>query len=92
MIPMQLKERKVKNRIEVCRIDTTRRDEFENALKDQRDWLKLIRDELNRYPKPMFYFKQTIVHYIPAITKDNIKKFNKEYKKNQKNLKYDSSI
>jgi len=87
MIPTQLKDRKIKNRIEVCRIDTTRRDEFENGLKDQKDWLKLIRDELNKYPKPMFYFKDTIVHYIPAITKDNIKKFNKEYKKNQKNPK-----
>ena len=32
MIPTQLKERQVKNRIEVCRIDTTRRDEFENGL------------------------------------------------------------
>ena len=87
MIPIQLKEKTEKNRILVCRIDTTNRAEFDNSLNDQKKWLKLLRDELNRYPKPMFYFKDTIVHYRPAITKDNIKKFSKAYKKNRKNPK-----
>jgi len=95
MIPTQLKERKVKNRIEVCRIDTTRRDEFENVLKDQKEWLGLMRDELNRYPKPMFYSGNSIVHYIPAITRENIKEFRKAYKKNMNNpkgFKFDEEI
>ena len=84
MIPTQLKEKTEGNRIFIRRIDTTNPAEFDNSLNDQKKWLKLMRDELNRYPKPMFYFKQTIVHYIPALTKDNIKKFNKTYKKNRK--------
>jgi len=87
MIPTQLKERKVGNRIEVCRIDTTSRDEFDNSLTEHEKWLGLMRDELNRYPKPMFYFKDSIVHYIPPITKKNIKKLNKALKKNRKNPK-----
>ena len=32
MIPTQLKERKVGNKIEICRIDTTNRAEFERSL------------------------------------------------------------
>ena len=44
-------------------------------------------DYLNNYPKPMFYFKQTIVYYIPAVTKENIREFRKAYKKNRKNPK-----
>ena len=87
MIPMQLKERKVKNRIEVCRIDTTKRAEFENGLIFQANMLTLMRDELNKYPKPMFYAGDSIVHYIPAITPLNIKEFRKAYKKNMKNPK-----
>ena len=87
MIPTQLKEKTVGNRILIRRIDTTNPAEFDNSLNDQKKWLKLIRDELNRYPKPMFYFKDSIVHYIPPITKKNIKKLNKALKKNRKNPK-----
>jgi len=87
MIPMQLKEKTEKNKIMIVRIDTTNRAEFDNSLVFQENMLSLMRDELNKYPKPMFYFKDTIVHYIPAITKDNIKKFRKAYKKNMKNPK-----
>ena len=87
MIPMQLKEKREKNRIMVCRIDTTNRAQFEENLVFQENMLGLMRDELNRYPKPMFYFKDSIVHYIPPITKKNIKKLNKALKKNRKNPK-----
>ena len=87
MIPTQLKEQKVGNRIMVHRIDTTNRAEFENGLKDQEKWLGLMRDELNKYPKPMFYAGDSIIHYIPAITHLNIKEFRKAYKKNMKNPK-----
>jgi len=87
MIPMQLKERNVKNRIEVCRIDTTKRAEFENGLVWQKNMLGLMRDELNKYPKPMFYEGNSIVHYKPPVTKVNIKEFRKAYKKNQNNPK-----
>ena len=95
MIPMQLKEKKVKNRIMVCRINTTNRAEFDNSLNDQKEWLKLLRDELNKYPKPMFYFKMRIVHYIPPITRERFKEFKKAYKKNKKNpkgFKFDEAI
>ena len=67
MIPTQLKERKVGNRIEVCRIDTTKRAVFEYGLKFQNDMLKLQRDELKKYPKPMFYFNGIITHYKPPL-------------------------
>jgi len=87
MIPTQLKEKTEGNRIFIRRIDTTNRAEFDNSLKDQEEWLGEIRDELNRYPKPMFYFKDSIVHYIPPITKKNIMKLNKALKKNRKNPK-----
>ena len=87
MIPTQLKERKVGNKIEICRIDTTNRAEFERSLSDQKKWLGETRDYLKNYPKPMFYFKQTIVHHIPAVTKENIREFRKAYKKNRKNPK-----
>ena len=95
MIPIQLKEKTEKNRILVCRIDTTNRAQFEENLVFQENMLSLMRDELNRYPKPMFYFKDRIVHYIPPINKENIRKFNKEYKKNPKNpagFKLDETI
>jgi len=87
MIPTQLKERKVGNKIEICRIDTTNRAEFERSLSDHKKWLGEMRDYLKNYPKPMFYFKQTIVHHIPAVTKENIREFRKAYKKNRKNPK-----
>ena len=87
MIPMQLKEKKVKNRILVVRIDTTNRFEFEYGLKFQKDLLKQMRDMLIKYPKPIFYSNKTIVHYKPAVGKHNIKEFRKAYKKNQKNPK-----
>jgi len=87
MIPIQLKEKTEKNRIMVCRIDTTNRAEFEYGLNFQKDLLSLMRDELNKYPKPMFYQGDSIVHYIPAITHLNIKEFRKAYKKNMKNPK-----
>ena len=87
MIPTQLKEKREKNRIMVCRIDTTNRAQFEENLVFQENMLSLMRDELNKYPKPMFYFKMRIVHYIPPITKKNIKKLNKALKKNRKNPK-----
>ena len=87
MIPTQLKERKVGNKIEICRIDTTNRAEFETSLSDHKKWLGEMRDYLKNYPKPMFYFKQTIVHHIPAVTKENIREFRKAYKKNRKNPK-----
>jgi len=91
MIPTQLKEKKEKNRIMVCRIDTANRAEFENNLVFQENMLSLMRDELNKYPKPMFYFKDTIVHYIPPITKDNVKEFNKN-PKFRKKFKIDEEI
>ena len=91
MIPTQLKERKVKNRIEVCRIDTTRRDEFEFGLTFQKNLLEEKRDELNKYHKPMFYFNDTIVHYKPPVTKYNIKEFNKN-PKFRKTFKLDETI
>ena len=87
MIPIQLKEKTEKNRIMVCRIDTTNRAEFEYGLNFQKDLLSLMRDELNKYPKPMFYFKMRIVHYIPPITREKFKEFRKAYKKNMKNPK-----
>jgi hypothetical protein len=87
MIPTQLRDKKEKNRIMVCRIDTSNRYQFDYGLDFQKNMLSLMRDELNKYPKPMFYFKDTIVHYIPAVTKDNIKEFRKAYKKNMKNPK-----
>ena len=87
MIPTQLKEQKVGNRIMVHRIDTTNRAEFENALLFQEDMLRLQRNELNKYPKPLFYEGDSIVHYIPAITHLNIKEFRKALKRNPKNPK-----
>jgi hypothetical protein len=91
MIPTQLKERKVKNRIEVKRIDTTNREQFEYGLTFQKNMLKLQRDALKKYPKPMFYFKDTIVHYIPPLTKANVKEFNKN-PKFRKTFKIDETI
>jgi len=91
MIPTQLKERKVKNRIEICRIDTTNQAEFKYGLKFQKDMLKLQRDELKKYSKPMFYFNDTIVHYKPPLTKENIKEFNKN-PKFRKTFKIDEEI
>jgi len=91
MIPSQLKEKPVKNRIMVCRIDTANRAEFENSLVFQDNMLSLMRDELNKYPKPMFYFNDTVVHYIPPITKDNVKEFNKN-PKFRKKFKLDETI
>ena len=87
MIPVQLKDKKIGNRIYVKRIDTHKRAEFEFGLEFQKNLLEEKRDELNNYPKPMFYFKNTIVHYKPPVTKDNIKEFRKAYKKNMKNPK-----
>ena len=89
MIPMQLKEKTEKNRIMICRIDTTNRAEFENGLVFQENYLSLLRDELNKYPKPMFYFKDTIVHYIPPLIIGNLteaenRKRVKEFDKNPK--------
>jgi len=87
MIPTQLKEKKVGNRIFVKRIDTTKRAEFENALTFQENMLSQLRDYLKNYPKPMFYESHPIVHYIPAITHLNIKEFRKALKRNPKNPK-----
>jgi len=87
MIPMQLKDKKEKNRIMIVRIDTTNRKEFEYGLVFQKNLLKQMRDLLIEYPKPMFYTNKTIVHYIPAVNKNNIKEFQKAYKKNKKNPK-----
>ena len=100
MIPMQLKERKVKNRIEVCRIDTTKRAEFENILKDQKEWLGLMREALNKYPKPMFFYDHTITHYNPPLILGNLTKAEnrkrvKEYTTNpkfRKQFKIDEEI
>jgi len=91
MIPMQLKEKTEKNKIMIVRIDTANRAEFENSLVFQENMLSLMRDELNRYPKPMFYFNDTVVHYIPPITKDNVKEFNKN-PKFRKKFKLDETI
>jgi len=91
MIPTQLKDRKVKNKIEVCRIDTTRRDEFDFGLDWQSKRLEEKRDELNKYPKPMFYHANDIVHYIPPLTKENIREFNKN-PKFRKTFKLDETI
>ena len=87
MIPMQLKEKREKNRIMIVRIDTTNRAEFDNTLLFQKNMLSLMRDELNKYSKPLFYAGNSIVHYIPRITHLNIKEFKKAYKKNMKNPK-----
>jgi len=87
MIPIQLKEKTEGNKIKIRRIDTTNRAEFDNTLVFQKNMLSLMRDELNKYPKPMFYEGNSIVHYIPALTHLNIKKFRKAYKKNMKNPK-----
>ena len=87
MTPTQLKEKKVGNRIMVHRIDTLDGFEFEKGLTFQEDMLSTMRDELNRYPKPMFYQGESIVHYIPMITHLNIKEFRKAYKRNPKNPK-----
>ena len=87
MIPMQLKEKTEKNKIMIVRIDTANRAEFENTLVFQENMLSLMRDELNKYSKPMFYEGDSIVHYIPAVTHLNIKEFRKAYKKNMKNPK-----
>jgi len=95
MIPTQLKKRTVKNRIEVVRIDMTRRAEFESALDFHKDELKRFRDYLWKIPKPMFYEGNSIIHYIPAVAKHNIKEFRKAYKKNMKNpkgFKFDEEI
>ena len=67
MIPTQLKEKPVKNKIMVVRRDMTKRSEFELGLTFQKNLLKLMRDELNRYPKPMFYFNGIITHYKPPL-------------------------
>jgi len=87
MIPTQLKQREVKNRIEVVRIDMTRRAEFDNALKDHVKWLALQREEFLKYTKPMFHYTNEIVHYLPPVTKENIKEFRKAYKKNNSHPK-----
>jgi len=52
MIPTQLKERKVGNKIEICRIDTTNRAEFERSLSDHKKWLGEMRDYLKNYCSP----------------------------------------
>ena len=87
MIPMQLKQRTVKNRIEVVRIDMTRRAEFEFSLNFQRNGLALQRQEFLKYTKPMFHYTNEIVHYLPPVTKENIKEFRKAYKKNNSHPK-----
>ena len=100
MIPMQLKERKVKNRIEVCRIDTTNRNEFERSLKDQEIWLGELRDRLNKYPKPIFFYDHTITRYNPPLILGNLTKAEnrkrvKEYTTNpkfRKQFKIDEEI
>ena len=79
MIPTQLKQREVKNRIEVVRIDMTRRAEFDHALNEQKKWLGLQRKEFLGYTKPMFHYTNTIVHYIPPVTKENIKEFQRNH-------------
>lgn len=97
MIPMQLKDKKEKNRIMVCRIDTTKRFEFESGLVFQKNLLKQMRDLLIKYPKPMFVLWHEIVHYIPPVTRENFKEFQKEYnygkgKKLPKGFKIDEVI
>ena len=87
MIPMQLKEKRIGNRIYVKRIDSAKRAEFEYGLTFQENMLKLMRDKLKEYPKPLFYESDPIIHYIPAITHLNIKEFRKAYKRNPKNPK-----
>ena len=87
MIPMQLKVKKYKNRIMVCRVDTSRRAEFDNGLVFQKNMLGLMRDELKKYPKPMFTLWHEIIHYIPPLTKENFKEFQKEY-----NVKYSTLV
>jgi len=89
MIPTQLKKRDVGNRIEVVRIDMTRRAEFENALKDQVKWLGLMRKEFLEYSKPMFHYTQTITHYKPpliiaGLTEAENRKRVKEFNNNPK--------
>ena len=87
MIPVQLKDKKIGNRIYVKRIDTHKRAEFEFGLTFQENMLKGLRDYLKNYSKPLFYQTDPIVHYIPAITHLNIKEFRKAYKRNPKNPK-----
>jgi len=100
MIPTQLKERKVKNRIEVCRIDTTNRAEFEKALDFQNDKLKECENYLGHYPKPIFSYDHTITHYNPPLILGNLTKAEnrkrvKEYNTNpkfRKQFKIDEEI
>ena len=100
MIPTQLKEKKEKNRILVCRIDTTNRFEFDTGLVFQKNLLKQMRDLLNEYPKPMFYFKGIVTHYIPPLILGNLtlaenRKRVREFNKNpkfRKQFKIDEEI
>jgi len=82
MIPMQLKEKRIGNRIYVKRIDTSKRAEFENGLTFQENGLSLMRDELKKYPKPIFYKHSEIIHYQPPLTLGNLTKA-----ENQKRVK-----
>ena len=100
MIPNQLKKRDVKNRIEVVRIDTTNRAEFENTLDFQNDKLKECEDYLGNYTKPIFFYHHTITHYNPPLILGNLTKAEnrkrvKEYNTNpkfRKQFKIDEEI
>lgn len=89
MIPTQLKEKIEGNRIFIRRIDTTNRAEFDSGLAFQENMLSLLRNELNEYPKPMFYDDHHIMHYTPPLitknmTKAEMRKRTKEFNNNPK--------
>ena len=87
MIPMQLKQMFEGNKTMLCRVDTSKRAEFESGLVFQKNMLALQRLELKQYPKPMFYEHYDITHWIPPLTRENFKEFEKAYNRNKKNPK-----
>ena len=92
MTPLQLKEKEYKNKKMYVRIDMTDRAEFENILEYYIFMLKSLRQKLqdardNQPNQQNFWYDNEISHYIPAVTKENIKEFRIAYKKNMKNPK-----
>ena len=92
MIPLQLRTKSEKNKIMIVRIDMADKVEFENILEYYIFMLKSLRQKLqdardNQPNQQNFWYDKEIVHYIPAVTKENIKEFRIAYKKNMKNRK-----
>lgn len=92
MIPLQLKEKKIKNKILIVRIDMADKVEFKNLVKHYTSLLKIMRQELqdqrdNQPNQQNFWYDNEVIHCTPRLTKENIKEFNIAYKKNPKNPK-----